>query len=172
MEQTYQYPNMLSGTRSGEGWKYGGPAGSGAVSYNKADNYLALRGTSKSEFYLNSPIVVLHKNTDYTLHCFAANTANMSGTEVWVLDTGGGSDSYQWIGAYVNLKTPGPVGAWLDATFRLNPKSRDGVPFRIRFDNNGSTDGQDCLIWFRDIMLTEGTEPHAWAPAEGEVWPE
>ena len=21
-------------------------------------------------------------------------------------------------------------------------------------------------------LLTEGTEPHAWAPAEGEVWPE
>ncbi len=45
------------------------------------------------------------------------------------------------------------------------------MPFHLRFDNNGSTDGKSCLIWFRDIMLTEGTEPHAWAPAEGEVWP-
>lgn len=42
----------------------------------------------------------------------------------------------------------------------------------MRFDNNGSTDGESCLIWFRDIMLTEGTEPMAWAPAEGEAWPE
>lgn len=63
-------------------------------------------------------------------------------------------------------------GAWLNWTFRLKANARDGVPFRIRFDNNGSTDGKNALIWFRDIMLTEGTEPHAWAPAEGEVWPE
>ena len=42
------------------------------------------------------------------------------------------------------------------------------MPFRLRFDNNGSTDGKNCLIWFRDIMLVEGTEPRAWAPAEGE----
>lgn len=63
-------------------------------------------------------------------------------------------------------------GGWLDATFRLDARALDGVPFRLRFDNNGSTDGENCLIWFRDIMLTEGTEPHAWAPADGEVWPE
>lgn len=169
--QTFQYPNLLSGTRSGKGWEYSGPAGAGAVTYFKANNYLALQGTSKSEFYLRSPIVVLHKGTDYTLHCFAANTTNMSGTELFVLDVDGGSDSYQWIGAHVYLKTPGPWGAWLDATFRLDAQARDGVPFRLRFDNNGSTDGKNCLIWFRDIMLVEGTEPHAWAPAEGEVWP-
>lgn len=30
----------------------------------------------------------------------------------------------------------------------------------------------NLLSGFRDIMLTEGTEPRAWAPAEGEVWPE
>lgn len=171
MEQTFKYPNLLSGTRSGEGWKYGGPAGGGAVSYDKENNYLALHGTSKSEFFMNSPIVVLHRNTDYTLHCRAANTANMSGTELWVLDGTCASDSYNWIGAHVALKTPGAVGAWLDATFRLNADARDGVPFRLRFDNNGSTNGKNCLIWFRDIMLTEGTEPRAWAPAEGEVWP-
>lgn len=167
----YEYPNLLSGTRSGKGWKREDPAGVGAVTYDKTNNYLALHGTSKSEFFLKSPPVVLHKDTDYTLHCFAANTTNMSGTELFVLDIAGGSSSYQWIGAYAALKTPGP-GAWLDWTFRLDANARDGVPFQVRFDNNGSTNGQNCLIWFRDIMLTEGTEPHAWAPAEGEVWPE
>lgn len=169
--QTFMYPNLLSGTRSGNGWTYQGPAG-GAVTYNKKNNFLALEGASKTEFFLSSPIVVLHKNTDYTLHCFAANTANMRSTDIWVLDTGGPSGSYQWLGAYLFGKNPGPWGAWLDWTFRLDDNARDGVPFQLRFDNNGSTDGKNALIWFRDIMLTEGTEPHAWAPAEGEVWPE
>lgn len=168
--QTYQYPNLLSGTRSGEGWSYSGPAG-GAVTYSEMVKALALQGTSKTEFFMFSPIVVLHKGIDYTLHCFAASTANMSSTELWVLDVTGYSDSYNWIGAYAVFKTPGPGGGWFDATFRLDAQARDGVPFRLRFDNNGSTDGQNCLIWFRDIMLVEGTEPHAWAPASGEVWP-
>lgn len=173
----YQYPNLLSGTRSGEGWIYQGPA-DGAVTCidttpdMQGKKALALHGTSKNEFFMFSPPVVLHRNIDYTLHCFAVNTANMSSTDIWVLDTDGGSDSYQWIGAALENKNPGPGGAWLDWTFRLDASSRDGVPFHIRFDNNGSTDGQNCLIWFRDIMLTEGTEPAAWAPAEGEAWPE
>lgn len=62
-------------------------------------------------------------------------------------------------------------GAWLDATFRLDANARDGVPFQLRFDNNGTTDSKQSLVWFRDIMLCESDVPHAWAPAEGEVWP-
>lgn len=169
MAQVFQYPNLLSGTRSGKGWTYQGPAG-GAVTYSETIKALALHGTSKKEFFMFSPPVVLHKNIDYTLHCFAANTSNMSSTELFALDLCGSSNSYQWIGANVRWKAPGPGGGWLDATFRLDARARDGVPFLLRFDNNGSTDGEDCLIWFRDIMLTEGTEPRAWAPAAGEVW--
>ena len=171
MAQTFQYPNLLSGTRSGEGWLYSGPAG-GTFYYNETTQALVLQGIPTTEFFMFSPPVILHRGIDYTLHCFAASTANMSSTELWVLDGTGASDSYNWIGAHPALKTPGPGGAWLDATFRLDAQARDGVPFRLRFDNNGSTDGESCLIWFRDVMLTEGTEPRAWAPAEGEVWPE
>lgn len=109
MEQTYQYPNLLSGTRSGKGWTYSGPAG-GSIYCDKMNNYLALYGTSEREFFMWSPNVVLHKGTDYTLHCFAANTANMSSTELWVLDVDGFSDSYKWIGSHASLKTPGQGG--------------------------------------------------------------
>lgn len=168
MAQTFAYPNLLTGTRSGKGWLRSSGAGG---SYN-AGTGIELSNSKTTENFLYSPPVVLHKNVDYTLHCFAANTANMSSTDIIVLDAGGSSSSYQWIGAGLNNKNPGSEGVWLDWTFRLDANARDGVPFRLRFDNNGSTDGQSCLIWFRDIMLTEGTEPRAWAPAEGEVWPE
>lgn len=166
--QTFQYPNLLVGTRSGKGWTYLGPAG-GAVTYSETVKALALQGTSKHEFFMFSPPVVLHKDTDYTLHCFAANTENMTSTELWVLDTDGYKSSYKWIGAHVTFKNPGPVGGWLDFTFRLNANARDGGTFQVRFDNNGSSDGENCLIWFRDVMLVEGTEPAAWAPTEGET---
>ena len=170
MAQTFEWPNLLAGTRSGKGWTYEGPAG-GTVTYIETIKALAMQGTSRTEFFMFSPPVVLHKDTDYTLHCFAANTANMSSTDIWVLDTDGYASSYQWIGASLNNKNPGPGGVWLDWTFRLDANARDGGTFNVRFDNNGSTNGQNCLIWFRDVMLVEGTEPRAWAPAEGEVWP-
>lgn len=109
MEQTFEYPNLLSGTRSGAGWHYNSPEGE-AANYVKENNWLSLEGTSKTEFFLWSPSVVLHKGIDYTLHCLAANTANMSGTELWVLDGTNASDSYNWIGAHPALKTPGPGG--------------------------------------------------------------
>lgn len=114
MGQTFQYPNLLTGTRSGEGWN-------GAVTYDKKNNYLALQGTSKSEFFMYSPPVVLHKNTDYTLHCFATNTTNMRDMDIWVLDTDGGSDSYQWIGARLVGKNPGPGGCGSTGRFASMP---------------------------------------------------
>lgn len=48
---------------------------------------------------------------------------------------------------------------------------REGKHYRLRIDNNGSTDGRESTLYVADIMLVEGTEPRAWAPANGEVWP-
>ena len=109
MEQTYQYPNLLTGTRSGEGWISSGhvPHDSG---YIEDIGALYIQGTAAEEFFLFSPPVVLHKDTDYTLHCFAANTTNMSGTELFVLDVAGYSPSYYWIGNHSLLTAPGPGG--------------------------------------------------------------
>ena len=163
----YEYPNLLSGTRSGKGWTRSDSSTGG---YNRGTG-IELYNSKTTEDFLFSPSVVLHKNTDYTLHCFAANTANMSGTELFVLDTED-TAGYEWVGNHSFLISPGPRGGWLDCTFRLRANARDGGTFQVRFDNNGSTDGKSCLIWFRDIMLTKGTEPRAWAPAEGEAWPE
>ena len=103
----YEYPNLLTGSRSGEGWtRYGSGAGGGY----SAGTGIVLSNSKTTEDFLFSPQVILHKNTDYTLHCFAANTANMSSTELWVLDCEGLSDSYYWIGAHAMYKNPGPGG--------------------------------------------------------------
>lgn len=107
MAQIFQYSNLLSGTRSGEGWMRDGNGAGGG--YSKVTG-IELYNDWPSECFLHSPLVVLHKGTDYTLHCFAANTANMINTDWWVLDMGGGSSSYQWIGAHLTPKTPGPGG--------------------------------------------------------------
>lgn len=105
--QTFEYPNLISGTRSGKGWTR---SGAGAGGTYTTDTGIQLSNSKTTECFLFSPPVVLHKGTDYTLHCFAANTANMSGTEIWVLDGTSSSDSYNWIGAHVVFRNPGPGG--------------------------------------------------------------
>lgn len=158
MAQSFLYPNMLAGTRSGNAWAVG--AGGG---YNKVTG-IELYNDKPSECVVYSPTLVMHTNTGYTLSCFSASTANMSSTEFFALNMDSGQ-----VGAHVAFENPGPEGAWLDATFRIYSDMPDGALYHMRFDNNGSTDGSRSLVWFRDIMLVDGTEPRAWAPAEGET---
>lgn len=63
-----------------------------------------------------------------------------------------------------------PGGGYFEDTFELPSTSPKGK-YTMRFDNNGTTDSKQSLVWFRDIMLCESDVPRAWAPAEGEVWP-
>ena len=162
MAQAFSHPNLVSGTRSGNAWAF--PSGSGAGGgYNKATG-MEIYNDNPSECVIYSPQSVMHTQTDYVLSCFSSSTANMSSTEFFVLDMDRGQ-----VGHNVAFKNPGPDGAWLDVTFKIYSGMPDGAFYHLRFDNNGSTDGERCLIWFRDIMLVDGTEPRAWAPAEGET---
>ena len=162
MAQAFSHPNLLSGTRSGDTFVF--PSGSGVSGgYNKATGIEQYNG-NPFECSAYTDTLVMHTHTDYVLSCFSASTANMSSTEFFALDMDNG-----WVGANVAFKNPGPEGAWLDTTFKLYSGMPDGALYHLRFDNNGTTDGERCLVWFRDIMPTEGTEPHAWAPAEVET---
>lgn len=168
--QTFEWPNMLTGTRSGAGWNL--ISGKPAVVDQSAYRYgpvVPCYNSAATETYLYSPPVTLRAGTDYVLGFLAACTDNMSGFDVHVLDMGA---SYPgWVGAEMyGLPRPGG-GRWYSLPFRLSSESRDGASYRIRFDNNGSTDGGMSLVWFHDVMLVEGTTPRAWAPAAGEVWP-
>lgn len=168
--QTFEYPNLLSGTRSGAGWNLAG--GKPVTPDQSAYRYgpvLPCYNSAATETYLWSPPVTLHRDTDYVLSFLAAGTGNLKGVDVHVLDV---DASYTgWVGAEMILEKPGGGGRWYSLPFRLSAKSHDGASYRIRFDNNGSSNGENTLVWFHDVMLVEGTEPRAWAPADGEVWP-
>lgn len=170
MAQIFQYPNLLSGTRSGEGWKIaGGKPVTPDKSAYKWGPVLPCYNSAATETYLWSPPVTLHRDTGYVLSFLAAGTDNLKGVDVHVLDV---DASYVgWVGAEMYIEKPGGGGRWYSLPFRLSGASHDGASYKIRFDNNGSAGGGMAIVWFANVMLTEGTEPHAWAPAEGEVWP-
>ena len=165
MEQTFKYPNLLLGTRLGKAWVFPSSGIDVGGGYNEVKG-IELYNGGPSECSVYSDKIVMHTQTDYALSCFSAATANMSSTDFFVLDLDPAP-----IGYGAAFKNPGQEGAWLDATFMINSRKQQGAYYHLRFDNNGCTDGKRCIVWFRDIMFTESTEPHAWAPAEGEVWP-
>lgn len=112
-------------------------------------------------------MTILKHGITYAFSVYTANTENCAGLDIFVLYekivTG-------WIAKHVTGTAKGPGGGWITSTFTIPDASPEGN-YYIRFDNNGSTDGKDALIWFADPMLCVASEPHAWAPEEGEVWP-
>ena len=163
MSQTFEYPNLLTGSRSGIGWTYD----SGSF-YKPLLNH-DLHNSTKNENYIQSPLFILKHGITYAFSALTANTANCMSAEIWILYEKVGVDG--WIGGVIRSVGKGPGGGWVTHTFSLPSTSPEGH-YYLRFDNNGSTDGKDALIWFNSPMLCIAEEPHAWAPAEGEVWPE
>lgn len=158
MTQTFEYPNLLTGSRSGVGWAYW----NGHMDDNQ---HHLLYNSTNIENYIFSPLIVLKHGITYEFSVYTANTENCAGSKIFVL--------YEkvvdgWIAKSAYRIEKGPRGGWVTFTFTIPDASPEGN-YYIRFDNNGSTDGKDALVWFADPMLCVASEPHAWAPAEGET---
>lgn len=137
MAQNFQYSNLLSGTRSGEGWiRVGSGAGGG---YN-AGTGIELYNDGSSERSLYSPPVVLHPGSDYTLSCFAANTDNMKGTKWCVINKATGS-----LATYHVLDSPGPGGGYgSPSIFVFGTMQRTAVSTSYASTTRGPRTGKDA----------------------------
>ncbi len=161
----YRYPNIISGTRGTgcyvESWDQQQDDSQPWDLHNSSktqENFLWPSG-------LNN--IPLKPGTDYTLYFWADRTDNMKSADAFVIDVDGGYVPLQMM---TDFQIPAG-GGYVSWTFRFSYEPNKSTRYGIRFDNNGSTDGKDSILRIRDVMLTEGTEPHAWAPAAGEVWP-
>lgn len=169
MGQSFQYPNIVAGTRDHMSKDtYNNlvqPVPLAAAPSGMA--YALVNATAKENFLWTPYMSDLRPGTRYTLSVWMAKTDNCDSADIFVIDTDGRYDA-----TLVALKVKPPSGGGLySLPLQISDAYRSGAHYRIRFDNNGSTDGKDSTLWLADIMLCEGTEPRAWAPAEGEVWP-
>lgn len=161
----FLYPNLISGTRGSYCFK--------DDRYQPQDDSQQwdLHNASQTQENFMWPSfhegVPLKPDTDYTLYFWADRTDNMSSADIFVIDVDGG---YVPLWGAPQFQIPAG-GGYVSRTFRFSYTPNENTKYQLRFDNNGSTDGQDSILRIRDVMLTEGTEPHAWAPANGEVWP-
>lgn len=115
MAQTFQYPNLLSGTRSGSGWGISVPgcADRPVIANRKAYKWapvLDLQNSTSVENLLLSPPVTLHKDVDYTLSFVAAGTKNLAGLDVHVLDVDRSYDGWYVAGMYKQRPDGGGAG--------------------------------------------------------------
>lgn len=123
MTQTFKYPNLLTGSRSGAGWTY--PNGGIDVIHRHV-----LYNNTNKENYIYSPLVSLKHGITYAFSAYSANTENCAGIDMFVL--------YEkivdgWI-AVTNThcaKGPGGGGGYL---YLLSPNrlSRGELPNSIR----------------------------------------
>lgn len=79
MDQAFMFPNMLSGSRTGDGWTREGSTG------YVVDDHIEVCNSNVSENFLYSPYVELKHGPVYQLSTFTANTSNCKGSEIYVL---------------------------------------------------------------------------------------
>ena len=175
MGQAFRYPNLVAGTRDADGLATA-PHGNRliprvALAAAPGGRAYALSNASNDErFAIPRETFRLRHGVRYSLSLWAAATENMGSMDVYVLAYGTFDNG--WIAASRFGIAPASGGGWLSWAFSLPEASREDWDYYLRFDNNGSTDGAESTLWVADPMLCEGTQAHAWAPAEGEVWPE
>lgn len=104
------------------------------------------------------------RNTNYVFSFKGFQSWDMSSYDVWFLGRKNGETSdFTFSKPLVSGQrlTNGSLQYVKDITF----DSGDNDEAYIRFDNNGSTDGKDSVLYFGEVKLEEGNKSTAWTPA-------
>lgn len=123
MTQTFEYPNLLTGSRSGVGWTYW----NGHMDDNQ--HHLLYNSTNKENF-IYSPMTILKHGITYAFSVYTANTENCAGLDIFVLYE---KTVTGWIAKHVTgtAKGPGGGGSLL--------RSRSPMPLRKGTTTSDST---------------------------------
>lgn len=106
-------------------------------------------------------------NTNYTLSFVGFSSSNVVSTEVHYMGKINKDDSgySNIITLFSKAKMPDSYCQYYQYTFNTG-NSNVGY---IRFDNNGSTDGNDNYMFFGEVMLVEGTVAKKYQPSSADM---
>jgi hypothetical protein len=93
----------------------------------------------------------------------------MSGLDVWLLGrpAGNTTDGYTVAQQLVTNVNPNPSGTqYYSITFTCN--SAIGNAY-LRFDNNGSTNGNNAVLFWNEVKIETGSTATPWCPAASEI---
>lgn len=128
--------------------------------YEGQKKLFLLQTSGTSEIGASSTRFDVKRNTNYTLSFYAFASGNTKNSDVYFLgrksnETNGFTSANAIIYERIFL---GSKAEYVTVTFN----SGDNDSGYIRFDNNGSTDGKNAVMFFGEVMLVEGKEPKPW----------
>lgn len=141
---TYHFqPNCrLQSTLTKIGWPLGGDMKSGIQ---------VLENSASTENYRYSSYFNTPAGTNYQVSFWAKCSSNLKNADVFVLP-----DNYQ--GEGLNTVTFPVNCRWQFFRYIFTSPSTWVSPVRIRFDNNGSTNGSKASLWFKGFNITTDSD--------------
>ncbi|HFU4218915.1 TPA: hypothetical protein ACGO8M_002372, partial [Streptococcus suis] len=138
--------------------------------YNRQQKLFLLQTTGTAEITASTNRFEVKRNTDYTLSFYVFASSNVCDSDVYFLgrksnETDNFTSASRIVG---NCRFSKSKSEYITITF--NSGNNDSG--YIRFDNNGSTNGQVAVMFFGEVMLVEGTTARTFEPSPEEVMDE
>ena len=163
-------PNMAINSDFSRGtynWNVVWKLGRNPLYYNGQKDLGIVVNKSVNELTAPSKYFKIKRNTEYRLNLKVAMTDNVKSYDLFILLRKKGETQ-----SFTNYKT-------LVSGSKIPPNRMDSVTVSFnsgeydegyfRFDNNGSTDGQDSTLYVADIDLYEGKADRPWQPNPDDV---
>ena len=139
---TYPFQNsLLNNPQTSLAWSRG---------VNPVTGIQILANTASTENYSYSSYFNIPSNTKFYISFWAQCSANIKGADVYILP-----DDYPNKGLVVKDRLP-LNQTWTLYRYEFTSPSTwgDSVPVRIRFDNNGSNDGNEAKLYLKDVNIS------------------
>lgn len=125
--------------------------------YNGTKNMFVIATSAKTELTSGSNWFPVKAGQQYTLYFNGFMSTNVSSYDVWLLGKaadkdGGWTNSFNVIGGERLSPSRNCI---ITRTFTV-PNDWNNFVAYLRFDNNGSADGQNAVFFFNEISLKEG----------------
>ena len=135
--------------------------------YNSNKKIMCLPNSTTSENFIRTPRFKLKRNTDYVISFKGFASQNTKSMDVHVLGRRNNETSDFTIftrpAPLINSKRLSSNELEIVKNVRFNSGEMDEA--FLRFDNNGSNNGQQAILFITEVKLEEGTISTDWTPA-------
>lgn len=135
--------------------------------YNGNKKIMCLPNSTTRENFIRTPRFKLKRNTDYVISFKGFASGNVSSMDLHVLGRRNNETSDFTIftrpAPIINSRKLSPNGLEVVKNIRFNSGEMDEA--YLRFDNNGSTNNQQAILFITEVKLEEGVISTDWTPA-------
>ena len=132
--------------------------------YNSNKKIMCLPNSTTRENFIRSPRFKLKRNTDYVISFKGFASRNTINMDVYVLGRRNNENNDFTIPTLV-VESRKLSPSVLETVKNIKFNSGEMDEAYLRFDNNGSNDNQQAILFIAEVKLEEGTTSTDWSPA-------